>query len=155
MFTKLVISQSLTITCMSSNCPQLFATCIPCVHSSSFPKTHLLASKGKNGEFILGRNGWRRNASANMKCTERGFVGTLSVLFPKSSTWPDSKSSGTPNWKVLSKPQTLFIPRRVAEGGYCYHPGRPSGCPSVCPSSWASTFIAVSAITHKLFAISI
>jgi len=38
----------------------------------------------------------------------------------------------------------------VAEGGYC-HPGHPA----VRPSVRASTFIAVSAITHKLFAISI
>ena len=58
-------------------------------------------------------------------------------------------------WVIINIFLLLFIPRRVAEGGYCYHPGRPSGCPSVHPAGWASTFIAVSAITHKLFAISI
>jgi len=47
-----------------------------------------------------------------------------------------------------------FYPPLRGGRGILLSPGS-SGCPSVRPSVRASTFIAVSAITHKLFAISI
>ena len=48
----------------------------------------------------------------------------------------------------------IFYPPPRGGRGILLSP-RSSGCPSVRPSVRASTFIAVSAITHKLFAISI
>ena len=37
----------------------------------------------------------------------------------------------------------IFIPRHVAEGGYCYHPRRPSGCPAVRPSVRPAGWVGV------------
>ena len=80
------------------------------------------------------------------------------LLFEKDSFVSRSLTDGQGECKALFGSSVViwcfFYPPPRGGRGILLSPGS-SGCPSVRPSVRASTFIAVSAITHKLFAISI